>query len=202
MADSPSQHTRPSLLTRLRDLTDQAAWEEFLTIYGPLVFADLRRRGFNHADTEDLMQVVFSRVVQGIQAFDYDRQRGRFRDWLGTIVRYEAIRIWHAQKRQPKVTMPADEVSVSGASDPEWVDAFQARIYTIALERCRPRFEAATWAAFEHVWVQGLTAAAAAAATGLSIEVVYVSKSRVLSALSDVILDLTDEHPIFTTGPC
>ncbi len=200
MADF-SQQTRPSLLTRLRDLTDQAAWEEFLTIYGPLVFADLRRRGFNHADTEDLTQLIFTRVFQGIKTFDYDRNRGRFRDWLGTIIRNEAIRVWRTQKRQPTVSMPELEVSASGESDPEWVDAFQARIYTIALERCRPRFETTTWAAFEQVWVHGQSASEAAAATGLTIESVYVSKSRVLSALSEAILDLTDEHPMFSTGP-
>jgi DNA-directed RNA polymerase specialized sigma24 family protein len=55
--------TRPSLLVRLCDLSDERAWSEFTEIYGPLVHRCGRRRGLQEADAQDLVQEVFRAVV-------------------------------------------------------------------------------------------------------------------------------------------
>ena len=54
MDDTPA--TRPSLLVRLRNLQDQQSWEEFYTIYQPLVFRMARNQGFQDADASELTQ--------------------------------------------------------------------------------------------------------------------------------------------------
>lgn len=53
MLPSPPE-TRASLIVRLRDVADVAAWDEFVAIYGPLVYRLAIRQGLQAADAEDV----------------------------------------------------------------------------------------------------------------------------------------------------
>ena len=48
--------TRHSLLVRLRDTADQAAWQQFAELYEPAILRLARRQGLQHADAADLTQ--------------------------------------------------------------------------------------------------------------------------------------------------
>ena len=76
MAEIPP--TRPSLLVRVRDVSDAAAWAEFVELYGPLVYTFARRRGLQDADAADLTQTVFGELARD-QVRHYDAARGLFR---------------------------------------------------------------------------------------------------------------------------
>ena len=56
MAEIPL--TRASLLVRLRDPRDEAAWVEFIDLYGALVYNYARKQGLQDADAADLGQEV------------------------------------------------------------------------------------------------------------------------------------------------
>lgn len=182
---APPTQTRPSLLLRLSDPADRAAWEEFVAVYGPVVYA------------EDLTQQVFVRLVRALPTFRYRPAAGRFRDWLGTIVRREVARYWRAAGRRHDQPTDPDELAehTDGPADAEWVDAFHAGVLAAALERCRPRFEPNTWRAFERVWAEHRPAAEVATELGRPLDWVYVAKSRVLRALADEVAALTDLSP-------
>src|SRR5579864_458583 len=94
MAESASPETRPSLLLQLRDPADLAAWRSFVGVYGPLVYGLCRRGGLRHEDAEDVTQEVFGRVAKAIRSFEYQPEVGRFRSWLGTLVRNEVNRLF------------------------------------------------------------------------------------------------------------
>src|SRR6202163_743711 len=81
MADIPA--TRASLLVRLRDCQDHAAWGEFVRLYAPVVYRFARRRGLQDADAADLMQEVLRSVSASVGAFD--PRLGLFRSWLFTL---------------------------------------------------------------------------------------------------------------------
>src|ERR1700730_18554791 len=82
MADFPP--TRASLLLRLRDPQDEAAWKQFVDLYAPLVYGYARKQGLQDADAADLSQDVLGAVAGPVGRLDYDPQRGAFRNWLFT----------------------------------------------------------------------------------------------------------------------
>ena len=70
MSESPT--TRLTLLVRLRDAGDAAAWAEFVDLYAPLLYGLARRHGLQDADAADLTQDVLRAVVSAVPRLDYD----------------------------------------------------------------------------------------------------------------------------------
>ena len=87
MSVDESPLTRASLLVQIRDGANHAAWQEFVQLYGPVVYGFARKRGLQDADAADLMQDVLRSVSAAIGRLDYDRKQGTFRGWLFTITR-------------------------------------------------------------------------------------------------------------------
>src|SRR5947208_15603309 len=77
--------TRASLLLRLRQPSDQAAWSEFDGIYRSLLMRFVQAKGLGHADAEDVVQYCLTTVQQRIGVFEYDPDKGRFKNWLFTV---------------------------------------------------------------------------------------------------------------------
>src|ERR1700733_6355797 len=76
--------TPVSLLERLRQPGAQEAWDRFVEIYSPLIYAWSRRAGLQDQDAADLVQDVLLTLVQAMPTFVYDRHKS-FRGWLRTI---------------------------------------------------------------------------------------------------------------------
>ena len=83
MIPSPPE-TRASLIVRLRDAADVAVWDEYVAIYGPLVYRLALRQGLQAADADDVVQQVFAAAAQSVHHWLEKPQRGRFRGWLLT----------------------------------------------------------------------------------------------------------------------
>lgn len=196
--------TRPSLLLRLRDSGDAEAWRLFLEAYTPLVYAYCRRRRLQPADIADVTQEVMAQVMRSIVAFSYQRDRGRFRDWLGTVTRTKLLRFLRADARAGKGSgAEVDELARQAAdpgSDTLWNEQFQARVLEVALERTRTVFEEATWKAFERNWKDRRPAPEVAEELGVPVESIYVAKSRVLKRLRAEVDALTEDFPLLE-GP-
>lgn len=75
---SASPTTRYSLLLRIADPQNHAAWLEFVAIYEPLVYRLARRRGLQDADARDLCQEVFRAVAGAAHRWEPDPHAGRF----------------------------------------------------------------------------------------------------------------------------
>src|SRR5947207_14721864 len=96
MAEIPP--TRASLLVRLRDPRDGAAWREFVDLYVPVIYGYARKQGLQDADAADLCQDVLRAVAGAVGRLDYDPQRGAFRNWLFTVVRRK-LSHWRAARK-------------------------------------------------------------------------------------------------------
>jgi len=78
--------TRISLLQRVRDPSDQAAWREFDALYRPLLMRFARARGLADPDAEEVVQQCMAALATYMHRFTYDATRGRFKGWLCTVV--------------------------------------------------------------------------------------------------------------------
>jgi RNA polymerase sigma-70 factor (ECF subfamily) len=96
--------TQPSLLVRLKNPRDDAAWREFDAKYRDLILRYCNARGLQHWDAEDIRQIVLLRLSQALGGgFRYQPSMGRFRSYLGCVVRNA---IWSFQSR-PKASSGA-----------------------------------------------------------------------------------------------
>src|SRR6516225_7493276 len=102
MSVSDSPLTRASLLVQIRDGSNHDAWQEFIKLYGPVVYGFARKRGLQDADAADLMQDVMRSVSTAIGRLDYDRNQGTFRGWLFTITRNKVFNFLSARRIRPQ----------------------------------------------------------------------------------------------------
>jgi RNA polymerase sigma factor (sigma-70 family) len=187
--DSPL--TRASLLVQLRDGTNHGAWQEFMRLYGPVVYGFARKRGLQDADAADLMQDVMRSVSTAIGRLEYDRSQGTFRGWLFTITRNRVFNFLTARRNRPQGSgdtsmnqlLDAQPASSDGAD--VWEVEYQRRLAALAMERVKKEFQQNTWQAFWLTAVEGVSAADASSRIGMSTGAIYVAKSRVLARLKE-----------------
>jgi RNA polymerase sigma-70 factor, ECF subfamily len=186
--------TSVSLLRRLRQPTEQeASWQRFVQIYTPLLFHWARKLGLSAEDAADLVQEVLVLLVQKLPEFTYDPQRS-FRGWLRTVMQNK----WRDSRRLRRV--PVAEESAASIVDAANDDAaaaleeaeYQQYVVKQALELMQAEFQPETWKACWEYMIVGKPADAVAKELGLTINAVYLAKSRVLSRLREELAGLLD----------
>jgi RNA polymerase sigma-70 factor (ECF subfamily) len=198
MADPPA--TRYSLIMRLRDPGDVAAWHEFVAIYEPLILRLAFRKGLQDADAQDLCQEVFAAVARAIDRWDPDPSRGSFRGWLSRIARNLLLNFLTRQIHQPRgsgATSIHELLEAQPAADPSATALFEAeyrrRVFRWAADEVRGEFTPPTWQAFWTTAVEGRRPREVAAELGLSVGAVYIARSRALGRLRQRIEQLGDD---------
>jgi RNA polymerase sigma factor (sigma-70 family) len=191
MSTDDSPLTRASLLVQIRDGGNQGAWQEFMSLYGPVVYGYARKRGLQDADAADLMQDVMRSVSAAIGRLDYDRNRGSFRGWLFTITRNKVFNFLSARRIRPQGSGDSSTNQML-ASHPDAVDGeeaweveYQRRLAALAMERVKSEFQENTWQAFWLTAVEDRPVADVAKQVGMSAGAIYVARSRVLARLKE-----------------
>lgn len=187
--------TRLSLILRVRDRDDRQAWSEFVEVYGPFLYAICRKAGLGPEDAADATQNVFVRVLRVIGEFDYRRDRGRFRGWLGTIARHEIAEAWERRQREKEAARGwAPQRSAPLVwEDGLWEEAFAAHVLRVALDRTRARTTKRAWVIFKLTWLVGCTADKVGRRLGVPVARVFETKCRVLRLFREEVLALADD---------
>jgi RNA polymerase sigma-70 factor (ECF subfamily) len=184
-------HTRTSLLERIQDGADPMAWDDFFHRYWPFVFSIARQRGCTQHTAEEIVQEVMLAVFERKAVFCHDPSRGRFRDWLGGVVR-NTVR---ARRRAPAQRCRAQggsgnefpEIETSGdAPDAMWKAAFEQAMLMFLLDMVRSEVHPRTYQAFEAFALGGCSGAEAARLTGLTRNAVYQARKNVLRRLREL----------------
>jgi RNA polymerase sigma-70 factor (ECF subfamily) len=183
--------TSASLLQRLRQPEDEAAWRQFVRLYAPLLYHwAWQRMGLQSQDAADLVQDVFVILVRKLPEFAYD-PRQRFRGWLWTVVRNQ----WLTRRRHSAPDMVPlvenDLVGPDGAAEVA-EEEYRRCLVQQALRLMQAEFEPTTWKACWESVVAGRPAAAVAAELGITANAVYIARSRVTKRLRDELRDLLD----------
>ncbi len=190
--------TRKTLLLRIRDSGNTEAWQTFVELYTPLIYHFCIRRGLQEADCRDVLQNVFLSVHRQIQEFEYDPERGRFRNWLITLVLRQISR---DQSRTDRGTKGRGgglgDFLVRGIRKDEeqhWNEDFQQRVLELAMARIREEFSPDVFGAFEAVWYYERKPAEVAQESNQSPAWVYQAKFRVLKRLKQELEFLGDDY--------
>jgi RNA polymerase sigma factor (sigma-70 family) len=184
--------TRATLLEQLRDGTNALAWDEFFGHYWPTIYGFARHRGCSEHTAEEIVQDVMLAVFQHRDVYRYDPARGRFRDWLGAVVRNKVAE----HRRRPANRLRAaggesdnrvlDQAVDQQSPDATWEEAFESSLLLALLDAVRRESSARVYLAFELVMLEGLSGGEAARLTGLSRDAVYKANKRVLERLTDL----------------
>jgi RNA polymerase sigma-70 factor (ECF subfamily) len=185
--------TSLSLLERLKQPVSAAAWNRFVDLYTPLLYDWSRQLGLQATDAADLVQEVFLVLLQKLPTFTYDTQ-GSFRGWLHTVL----VNKWRQLQRR-RTAAPVDPGSpiLAALASPDDGDAFwqaeyQQYLVGRMLELIQAEFQPATWKAFWECVVAGRSAAEVAQELGMTVNAVYLAKSRVLRHLRRELAGLMD----------
>lgn len=74
--------TRMTLLAKIRDKHDDAAWADFAYYYRKYIYNIARRMQLDHGAAEEVVQIVMIQSWNKLPDFNYDPSKGRFRGWL------------------------------------------------------------------------------------------------------------------------
>ncbi len=190
--------TSHSLIARVKDLGDGAAWGEFLGIYEPVIFRMARRRGLQDADAQDVMQQVFLSISRSIESWTSGDSKPPFRAWLTTIARNA---ITKALTRRPR------EVATGSTSMVELLEAQSDSLETTAeilaetrkelvrwaTEQIRSEFSEATWKVFWLTAIEGVSIVEVSKSTGRSAGALYVARYRVIARLKEKVMEVSQD---------
>ncbi len=194
--------TNPSLLLRLRDVRDRQAWSLFVEVYGPLIISYCQRRNLQDSDAADVSQEVLKTLCKALRGFDYQPERGRFRDWLGKVTHREILHFWKRQQRDATLgSLMEQDLDFSQEESRSWDHHFHSELLETAMHRIRHEFEEETWQIFVQLWLEDRVPSEVAKKFGTSVGSAYVAKSRVLKRLRSEVLTLSDDLPVLDRGP-
>ena len=178
--------TRHSLVARLADSANGAAWNEFLEIYEQAIYRYALSRGLQPADAENVTQQVLEAVMAKSPAWD-SSAGGSFGAWLFRVTRNLAAKAWNEQGKYARQLEDSGGSRLSDvaspADDEQSIFQFEYRkaLFHWAAKRVRDRFAPQTWDAFWQGVVQSKPPEQIASDLDISVASVYVAKCRVLS---------------------
>lgn len=193
MPPSPPE-TRASLILRLPNAADVAAWEEFVAIYRPLVHGLAIRRGLQPTDADDLVQEVFAAVARQVGDWLNRSNRGPFRAWLLRIARNVAVDLLTRGPHggtgaggEESQRLLAGIAESAGVFSSEFDIEYRREVFRWAAQRVRESVAETTWQAFWRTHVDGEPIESVARQLGIGIGNVYIARSRVMARLKEMV---------------
>ncbi|MFC1497041.1 RNA polymerase sigma factor [Verrucomicrobiota bacterium] len=193
-------YTRQTLLQKIKDRYDEVAWEDFISYYRQYVYNISRGMGLDHHNAEELVQMVMLKLWKKLPEIKFNRERGKFRSWLCTVVRNTVKNFMRSYsrrasrlKRYKKNELPdylrrIDLNSLEMIAEEEWKEY----ISNLAWGKIKDDFSESVQEAFL-LWVKGRPVSEIAKTLKLRENTIYVYKSRVQNKLQKMIRHLENE---------
>ena len=190
--------TRATLLQKIRDPADEAAWGEFVELYTPLIYGFCKRQGLQHADSADVVQDSLRAIANGIGKFEYDPERASFRAWLYTVARSKLNTHLKRSLKHPagtgRTTVQRFIEEQAGPEDlADWELDYRRHMFQWATEKIRHEFGEAVWKAFWKTAVEEQEPQDVARDLDMKPGSVYVAKFRVIKRLREKIESVTGD---------
>jgi RNA polymerase sigma-70 factor, ECF subfamily len=159
-------------------------------VYAPLLRRWLRSYDVQANDADDLVQEVLLAVSKDLKSFDHDGRPGAFRAWMKVILVNRLRNYWRGRGRRPQARGDSDvERRLEQLEDPAsemsqiWNQQHDQHVLRQLLALAETHFAPGTWKAFCRVALDGAPADEVAEELQISLNAVFIAKSRVLSRL-------------------
>lgn len=178
--------TQPSLLSRIRNPADKDAWRDFDEQYGELIVRYARSRGVQQSDAEDIRQVVMLNLARAMNQFQYSPAKGKFRNYLGRVVRNTIIQL----NSRPKIKQNALDSYVTDTvpseeyvnNDELWDQEWMRHHYRMAMKTIRISFDPKSIEVFDRL-LAGELVTHVATSFNLTTQAVHKIKQRIRNRL-------------------
>ena len=191
-----SFETSSSLLVRMRN-NDPDGWKRFVHLYSPLVYRWCRQCGLQADFAADVGQEVFRAVVGAISKYRHHQQGNTFRGWLRTIT---VNKVRDFVRDQPigcdgiggsdALNLLYERIDGAPISDDSRGD--ELVVLRQAIEMVLSSYDETTRRAFWRAAVDGWDPVDVAQELGLTVNSVYLAKSRIKHRLRQEFAGLID----------
>jgi len=183
----PATITGTTLLEGLRDPGNQAAWQQYVDRYRPVIVSYARGLGFAADEAEDIAQEALLAFSAAYVRGKYERQKGRLSSWLFGIVHVQAMnwrrkRLAHFGPDSPARSTGSSLADLPSEQDLEetWCREWRSAVLRQCLEVVRGEVQQRTYRAFELFALEGRPAEAVGEELGMTPNAVWVAKRRIL----------------------
>lgn len=183
--------TRRTLLVRLKEIGDDASWQEFFDIYGALLYRFASQTGLARAEAEDVVQDTVLAVTRSIGQFTYDPERCSFRTWLRRVTERRIVDQFRRRRREPLaedimgsndfVVPFADRAIGSSFADLEalWDQEWNRAILAAATARVKQVVKPDQFQIYDCYVLRGWPVTKVARTLDVSVSMVYLAKHRI-----------------------
>ena len=189
--------TSPTLLRRTADWRDQAAWQEFVARYDPLIRSWCREYRLDDDLAGDVSQLFWIELADKMRSFRYDPSR-RFRGWLRRCFHWRAVDAIRERGREELVVRSLEDLSwaqVEGSllacdhRDAEDDEPALVRLLLLDLAEqvqsaVREKVHAQSWQVFWHISIDGWTTRQTADALNMTYLATHAAHKRVADRLA------------------
>ena len=189
-----SPETRASLILRLRNKEDVAAWNDFVAIYAHVIFRVACRHGFQTADSENLVQEVLLSISLALPQWLQRDDRGSFRAWLLKIARNEAVDMLTRRATRPigqdgeaAERLLADLPDLRSNLSSQFNFEYQQAVFQWAAAKIRDSVSKAAWQSFWLTHVESHSVEVAARQLKMRAGSVYVARGRIMKRIRELI---------------
>jgi RNA polymerase sigma factor (sigma-70 family) len=197
--------TRRSLLSRLKDWSDNESWQDFFDTYWKLIYSVAVKAGLSDAEAQDVVQETLVSVAKKMPDFKYDPAAGSFKGWLLQLTRWRILN--QLKKRRPEFGRDATPIAsasrtatiervadpASLAIDQQWEEEWQKNLLERALRRVKAQVDATHFQIFDCYVLKEWPVRDVARQFGVNPGQVYVIKHRLSKLLETEMQKLESE---------
>ncbi|GAB5558939.1 MAG: hypothetical protein SynsKO_05860 [Synoicihabitans sp.] len=192
--------TDETLLQRVQRLDAHDAWKEFYENYWAAIIRYGRKLGLSDTQAQDVLQETMVDLMRILPKFTYESSKGKFRNFLLTIVHRKAMGVFRRAARDTNI--PWDSASPieiqefkQATLNAQQLQLWRESIYEEALAALSksPDIEPKTWAVFEAYVVKKRPVTEVAEEFGLKPNAVYQIKNRLNRRLKARVEHINEE---------
>lgn len=200
--DDSDDSVSTSILERAK-LGDQDAFRIITELYAGLVYHWIRKKGLSPQDAQDVSQEVFGSVIRKLKEFHRTNVGQSFRAWIRVITRNK-ITDHRRKNTDVEMAIGGDNPLLGFATiekneeheEHEESKHDKAVLYQKAVEFIKEEFADKDCRAFLMLVVDEIPARDVAEKLGITVNSVYIAKSRILKRLHDELGGLIDGETI------